>query len=77
MGWRSFCCANDYGDRWRWFVVFIGSLFVLAIGWTRLYLGVHYPSDIVAGWMASVAWAVGVSLLIKPSKYRKDKGNTN
>ena len=50
----------------RWPVLIIGSLFVLAIGWTRLYLGVHFPSDILAGWMAAVAWAIGVSLLIKP-----------
>lgn len=57
-----------WGSRWRWLVIITGSLFVLAIAWTRLYLGVHYPSDILAGWTASVAWAVGVSLLIKPNK---------
>jgi undecaprenyl-diphosphatase len=57
-----------WGSRWRFPVIIAGSLFVLAIGWTRLYLGVHYPSDILAGWTASVAWAVGVSLLIKPNK---------
>ena len=55
-----------WGSRWQWLVVIIGSVFVLAIAWTRLYLGVHYPSDILASWTASVAWAVGVSLLIKP-----------
>jgi undecaprenyl-diphosphatase len=53
-----------WNTRWRWSIVITGALFVLAIGWTRLYLGVHYPSDILAGWMASVAWAVGVSPLI-------------
>ncbi|HEY9597954.1 MAG TPA: phosphatase PAP2 family protein [Cyanophyceae cyanobacterium] len=52
--------------RWRWPVLFFGSLFVLVIGWTRLYLGVHFPSDILAGWMISIAWAIGVSFLIKP-----------
>jgi len=55
-----------WGTRWRWLVIIAGSVFVLAIAWTRLYLGVHYPSDILAGWTASVAWAVGVSLAIKP-----------
>ena len=52
--------------RWRWLVLVVGGLFVLAIGWTRLYLGVHYPSDVLAAWTVSIAWAVGVSLLIKP-----------
>lgn len=51
----------------KW-VVLGGGLFVLVIGWTRLYLGVHYPSDIVAGWSASIAWAIGVSLFLRPSR---------
>ena len=54
-----------WDSRWRLPVLVVGGLFVLAIGWTRLYLGVHYPSDILAGWMASVGWAVGVSLLLR------------
>jgi undecaprenyl-diphosphatase len=54
-----------WGTRWCWLVLIVGGLFVLAIGWTRLYLGVHYPSDILAGWMVSIAWAVGVSFVIK------------
>jgi len=55
-----------WDSRWRWLVLMVGVIFVLVIGWTRLYLGVHYPSDILAGWMASIAWAVGVSLVIRP-----------
>lgn len=55
------------GTRWQWLLAGLGGGFVSAIGWTRLYLGVHFPSDILAGWMVSVAWAIGVSLLIRPN----------
>ena len=55
-----------WGNRWGKPILTFGSLFVVAIAWTRLYLGVHFPSDILAGWMVSLAWAVGVSLLIRP-----------
>lgn len=55
-----------WGTIWCLPILIFGSVFVLAIGWTRLYLGVHFPSDILAGWSVSVAWAIGVSLLIKP-----------
>ncbi|MBD2197389.1 MULTISPECIES: phosphatase PAP2 family protein [Calothrix] len=50
----------------RWLMLLFGSFYVVAIAWTRLYLGVHFPSDILAGWMVAIAWAIGVSLIIKP-----------
>lgn len=31
------------------------------IGATRVYLGVHYPSDVVAGWMVGGLWLLGVT----------------
>lgn len=55
-----------WGTSWRWLVLSVGSLFVLGIGWTRLYLGVHFPSDILGGWMATLAWAIGLSVIIRP-----------
>ncbi len=55
-----------WGSRWSVWVASLGSAFIVAIGWTRLYLGVHFPSDILAGWLISIAWAIGVSLIIQP-----------
>ncbi len=55
-----------WGSRWCGWAIAIGSSFVITIAWTRLYLGVHFPSDILAGWMISLAWAIGVSLIIRP-----------
>jgi undecaprenyl-diphosphatase len=34
--------------------------YMAAVGLTRLYLGVHYPSDILGGWCISLAWIVTV-----------------
>lgn len=45
--------------RWRWPVLAAMAVFVPMVGLSRVYLGVHYPSDILAGWAAACAWAVG------------------
>lgn len=66
MGFVMALIVLTWNTRWRGWVGGLGSLFVVTIGWTRLYLGVHYPSDIVAGWMLSIAWAIGVSLVVNP-----------
>lgn len=51
--------------RWRWLTVGLGALYVLYIGFTRLYLGVHYPTDIIGGWMVATAWAIIVVLTVR------------
>jgi undecaprenyl-diphosphatase len=36
--------------------------FILTIGSSRIYLGVHYPSDILAGYLAGITWLVAIYL---------------
>lgn len=50
--------------RWRWLVVVAMAVFVPMVGLSRVYLGVHYPSDILAGWAATMAWVAGVYLMV-------------
>lgn len=49
----------------RWPIFAVGSAWVLGVGLSRLYLGVHFPSDIVAGWSVSLAWVVGLFLALR------------
>jgi undecaprenyl-diphosphatase len=37
--------------------LWVGALImIVAVGFSRVFLGVHYPSDILAGWSLAVAW---------------------
>lgn len=56
--------ALAWNTRWRWSVTLAGSLFVLLVGTSRIYLGVHYPSDILGGWSAALVWVVGLYLVM-------------
>ena len=47
----------------RWAVVASGVLLVLLIGFSRLYLGVHYPTDVLAGFLAAPLWVVCVGVV--------------
>ncbi len=38
----------------------IAALVILLIGLSRMYLGVHYPSDVIAGFLAGFAWLLFV-----------------
>lgn len=66
-----------WGSRWSAFVSIFGAMFAVAIGWTRMYLGVHFPSDVIGGWMLAIAWGMGVSLLLGLNFSQENLDNTD
>lgn len=56
LAWRT---------RWRWPVLALAVIFIALIGFSRLYLGVHYPSDVLAGWSIAAAWTVALFLIVR------------
>jgi undecaprenyl-diphosphatase len=54
----GYLAARLHERRWARWAVMISAFAVIAlISFSRLYLGVHYPSDVLAGFVIGVAWA--------------------
>lgn len=55
-----------WGSRYLNLLTILALLYVGLIAWTRLYLGVHYPSDIIGGWLLGIVWTTLITLLLNP-----------
>jgi len=41
---------------WQWLLGIISVILILMIGLSRIYLGVHYPSDVIGGFSLGFSW---------------------
>ncbi|MBP1155417.1 MULTISPECIES: phosphatase PAP2 family protein [unclassified Paenibacillus] len=70
-GMLAYILASSIRSRMgQWCVMLIGVLVILGIGYSRLYFGVHYVTDIAAGYLAGLFCIAVACLLVgerKPS----------
>jgi undecaprenyl-diphosphatase len=56
--------------RWKVVIWTLAALLVGLIGLSRIYLGVHYPSDVIAGYLTGILW---VGAMVAVDRMRKQR----
>ena len=65
---------GQFGGIRRSILVGVGTSFVLLVGMSRVYLGAHFPSDVVGGFAAGAGWlaiCLGVRGIARHRRYRR------
>lgn len=64
--------------RWRYMLVVAIAILILAIGISRIYFGVHYPSDVAAGYTAGTMWLMfSISMFMWREQKRRKTGSVS
>lgn len=63
-------CSGLLG-RWKWLLIF----WALLIGFSQVYVGVHFPIDVVVGWIEGSFWAISLFWLSRYFSFFKIKPN--
>ena len=68
-GLLTYFLMRRFQGKWkRLLILAIGTILILAIGYSRVYLGVHWFSDVIGSYALGFAW---VSVVITAIEYRK------
>jgi undecaprenyl-diphosphatase len=70
-------CARISRQLTRVLIWFAAAILVTAIGFSRIYLGVHYPTDVIAGYAAGAVWVSSLIFVDRVGLRRTPPQNLN
>ena len=68
--------THDMRSKWHRVLVWCAAaVLITLIGLSRVYLGVHWPSDVIAGYAAALIWMGAVRMVVLRLEARRTKAN--
>lgn len=69
-GFLIYLCCKNYKTKWKFLIALLLAILIALIGLSRIYLGVHYASDVIGGFSLGILW-IGAFSIIVDKRYRK------
>ncbi|WP_019413261.1 phosphatase PAP2 family protein [Paenisporosarcina sp. TG20] len=60
-----FVARTKLSRKMKWIFAILAGILVLLIGISRIYLGAHFPSDVVSGYMAGGVWMIACIISVE------------
>jgi len=74
-GYLAVSSAREFPLRWRWLPYVVSGVLIAGIAFSRLYLGAHWVSDVLAGLAMGLAWVALSRIALR--RHRREPGATS